>query len=494
MDITYNATPILSAFHNCGAFVRGVMGPVGSGKSTGMCFEIMKRAHEQRISCGNGIRKTRWAVVRNTYRELKDTTLKTWLDWFPEHTFGPFKSGDMEHHIKIGNIYLEVLFRALDRPEDVKKLMSLEITGAWINEAREVPKAVLDVLCDRVGRYPSARELGPSWCGVFMDTNPPDDDHWWYKLAETACPSNHRFFKQPGGLIEQGLDSAGQPIFVPNPAAENLINLPPNYYQERMHGKSLDHVRVYYCNQYGFTLDGRPIIPEYNDQLHCASEPLKPVKGVPIRIGLDFGLTPAAVFGQRFASGRWIWFHELTSDDMGIMKFSQVLIDEINQKFAGHVFEDSIWGDPAGEQRAQTDERTPFEILNANLERARMPMRAYPAPTNDFTVRRESIARPLTRLLDGKPGLLISPDMSLTRKGLKGGYCYKRLQVSGSERYQDKPDKNRYSHPVEAGGYMMLGGGEGYALVEADSDFSRREEEPETVSFAKPNYSPVTGY
>ena len=48
----------------------------------------------------------------------------------------------------MNDLDLEVIFLALDRPEDVKKLLSLELTGIWINEAREIPKVLLmRVLC-----------------------------------------------------------------------------------------------------------------------------------------------------------------------------------------------------------------------------------------------------------------------------------------------------------------------------------------------------------
>ena len=67
---------------------------------------------------------------------------------------------------------------------------------------------------------------------------------------------------------------------------------------------------------------------------------------------------------------------------------------------------------------------------------------------------------------DGKPALLISPKCKVTRKGLAGGYHYRRIQVPGEERYHNKPEKNRYSHPVEAGQYAMLGAGEGKTLIE----------------------------
>ena len=51
-----------------------------------------------------------------------------------------------------------------------------------------------------------------------MDTNPPDTDHWWYKLREENCPTEFKFFRQPAG------DSEG---------AENLDNLPEGYYEQK---------------------------------------------------------------------------------------------------------------------------------------------------------------------------------------------------------------------------------------------------------------------
>ena len=201
--VVYNAHPTLQKFHASDAFYRGTRGPVGSGKSTAMCMEIMRRAKEQ-VAGPDSIRRTRFAVIRNTYRELKDTTLKTWLAWFPESYFGVFNNGDMIHNVKFDDVEMEVMFRALDRPQDVKKVLSLELTGAWINEAREVPKGIIDAIGDRVGRYPAVKDGGCTWRGVIMDTNPGDTDHWWYRLAEEDRPEGWNFFAQPGGLTEVG--------------------------------------------------------------------------------------------------------------------------------------------------------------------------------------------------------------------------------------------------------------------------------------------------
>lgn len=452
--IRYKASPTLKRFHRSQAFYRGVRGPVGSGKSTGMCFELFRRGREQAPGRG-GLRRTRFAVIRNTYRELEDTTIKTWSDWFDSDIFGRVNGNTMSHTLEFGDVQMEVMFRALDKPKDVKKLLSLELTGAWVNEAKEVQRGIIDTLGDRVGRYPATKDGGCTWSGVIMDTNSPDDDHWWFDLAETNRPDPRffQFFTQPGGLLE--IDGR----FIPNLAAENIENLPRDYYATRMHGKRPGHIRIYYCNQYGFVVDGRPVYPEYVDATHCTTELLQPVPGVPLRIGIDFGLTPAAVIGQRLVNGRWIWIDEVVTEHMGIKRFGVLLkrhLQEHYREFLGNLV---VHGDPAGTAESQTDEETCFALLNA----AGIP--AVPAPSNDPVIRREAVVEPLCRNIDGKPGLLVSPRLKVTRKGMAGGYCYKRLQVVGDERFHDKPDKNRFSHPCEAGQYMMLGAGEGNEIV-----------------------------
>jgi hypothetical protein len=464
------ATPTLAALHASDAKRRGIIGPVGSSKSTAMCMEIMRRAHEMPPD-KDGVRWSRWMVVRNTYRELKDTTLNTWLEWFPESRVGLFNYSDMAHRIRLAlgdgtSVHLEVMFRSFDKPRDIGKALSLDITGAWINEAREIPKFIVDAIDDRIGRYnPGGLPKGSFWHGLIMDSNPPDEDHWWFKLAEETKPEDRpgwEFFRQPGGLVEV----AGEK-FEPNPLAENIDHLPLDYYRDKAVGKSLDHIRVYYCARYGFVQDGKPVFPEYRDEMHCAKAPLEPVPGLPLLLGQDFGLTPAAVIGQRLANGRIQIIDEMVAQDMGIQRFGQDLLPLLHTRYP--VYELLYFGDPAGDQRAQTDETTPFQILRA----LGLPIR--PAPSNDFTLRREAVAGLLNRLVDGKPGLLISPTCKNLRKALAGGYAYKRVQVSGAERYQDKPDKGPYSHVADALQYLCIGAGEGRALLKRPDDGKPRQ-------------------
>jgi hypothetical protein len=300
-------------------------------------------------------------------------------------------TGPPSHHLQFGDIDLEVIFLALDRPDDIAKLLSMELTGAWINECREVPKAVVDGLTGRVGRFPSVLMGGCSWSGIIADTNPPDNDHWWYRLAEEEKPEGWEFFRQPGGL---------------DPQAENRENLPNKYYERQMSGKDEDWIRVYIHGDYGFVRDGKPIYPEYRDSVHCKEFELLPL---PIYIGIDFGLTPAAVFGQRTSMGQWRWHSELVTEDMGAKRFAEVLRAVMAERYRGMEFAQVI-GDPAGDTRAQTDEVTPFQILKA----AGIP--AHPAPTNDFIKRRESVANCLGRLVEGEPGLVVHPNCKTLRK------------------------------------------------------------------------------
>ena len=471
LKLDFSSAPTIARFFKSDAFVRGLMGPVGSGKSYACCAEIFRRAVQQRPSPRDGVKYSRWAIVRNTHPMLRTTTLKTWLELLPEHVWGPVKySPPITHHITLpprdgaAGIDMEVLFLALDDPKDVRKLLSLELTGAWVNEARELPKAVVDGLTHRVGRYPTKADGGPSWRGVIMDSNPMDDDHWYYRLAEKDRPTGRfawDFFRQPGGVLEVPLEDLPQEMpeaqgyihqagrwWQTNPKAENLRNLPTGYYDQLLGGKNLDWIQCYAKGEYTFVQEGRPVWPEFNDQMMAAD--LEPEPNVPVHIGLDFGLTPAAVFAQKLPDGRWHVLHELVSFDMGLERFCSMLKSDIEARFPR--MEMLVWGDPAGSQRDQIFETTAFDHLKTHGILAR------PTATNEFRTRREALAIPMGRLIDGKPGFMIDRRCLKLRKSLGGGYHFKRLAIgAGQERFRDVPDKNEHSHVGDAAGYCLLG-------------------------------------
>lgn len=450
MNVTYVASTTMKDFHMSESFVRALLGPIGSGKSVACVMEMFLKSFAQ-LPNQEGIRKTRWVIVRNTYRELVDTTIQTFFDWYPENK-GIYLKKDMKFTVNQilpdgTTAHIEFLFRALDKPDDIKKLLSLEVTGGWLNECREIPKAIMDMLIGRLGRYPNKRDGGATWFGLIMDTNPPDSDHWFYKLFEITKPDNHAIFHQPSGT---------------SPEAENIENLPSGYYDKMQAGKDQEWINVYVHGQYGFVQDGKPVFPEYKDDTHHTDEQIEIDPRLTIYVGIDFGLTPAAVFGVKTASGRWIIFDELVTEDMGATNFSKLLNQLINHKYSAYTFE--IYGDPAGDQRAQTDEITPFQILSAN------GINAWPTYTNDFIIRREAVAAPLQRLdFAGNSGFVVTSGAPMVRKALAGGYKYKRMAITGADRFMDKPDKGRYSHVADALQYLMVGAGEGGNIISNDS-------------------------
>lgn len=456
-NIHYIAEPTARLFHLCESPVRGIMGPIGSGKSVACCMEILSRAMRQHPS-SDGVRRTRWAIIRQTYPELKSTTINTWKEWIPDDvcpiTYGAPIDGHMVRPLGDGTtIDMQVYFLALDKPRDVKKLLSLELTGAWINEAREIDRTIATAAFSRSGRYPSKRDCSEiTWSGLIMDTNPPDDDHWWYRLAEDQHLDGWRFFKQPGALVPV-LDANGRTVgYEANPAAENVGNqsLGYQYWMRLTEGADPEWVAVHCCGQYGSVFDGKPVYAGvYNDAVHVSPRPLGLFRGRPIHLGWDFGLTPSCIIGQIAPNGQLRILRELVCERGGVKQFTTDVVKPTLASTFPNIPIVSM-GDPAGNQASQADELTCLRQLDM------LGIPTSPAPTNDFLPRRQAVIDRLTRTTDGQPAFLLDPSCKMLRRGFLGGYKFERVQVSGEERYRDVPAKNKFSHPHDALQYLTL--------------------------------------
>jgi len=428
-----------------------------------MCEQkpVMAKGHKN-----YGVRLSRIIAARNTYSELFSTTIKDWLEIHED--LGPFRQGNKEpptHYIKFRledgtTVQSEVIFIAFDRPEHVKKARGIQTTWVWLNETKEHSKAVLDMLDLRHGRYPSNKEgIKPTHHGMLGDTNAPDEDHWYYKLAEIERPEGWVFHRQPGGVFRDGEE------WKINNKAENLTNLPDNYYRRGLSGKTDDWIKVNLANEYGFVSNGKPVHPMYTDSVHAAHMEFTPSKDTPIILGFDFGRTPACAFLQRTSIGRWVCFDEMVLTDSGAIDFAPTLKRYIEDTYPGHTFKG--WGDPSGDNKNQSNSETPFQIMRA----AGIP--CYPTESNDPLKRRAALEVPMKEMcMDGKPRFVVLPKASMIRKGLQGGFCYRRVQTSG-ERYADQPDKNEYSHPVEALEYGLQGEGEGRQALRRAGGFNK---------------------
>jgi len=447
---SYFPEPTLKKFHNDKSLVRLIMGPFGSGKSTGCMADVI--FHACKISpCADGVRRSRWVMIRNTYGELQTTTLKTWLDWFGN--LGKVKTLTKPPYIRHlfndgeGVVDLEIMFLALDREEHVSKLKSAEYTGAYLNEASELPKAVLETIKGRVGRYPSKSDVGnkPFWFGVIADTNPPDMDSYIYKLFELDKPENHILYKQPPGLIdaESGYET--------NPGAENLTHLPDNYYVNQSQGASKEFVNVYCKGLYGILSSGKPVYPEYNDDIH-SEDNLKPIDGIPIDLSFDFGLTPACLITQYSAEGRLLILQEIVSQDMFIENFVwDMLLPLLSKKYSSFKI-GSVVGDPAGVAGYKAGVRTCFDYLREGGFK-----QAAAALTNDLDPRLNSVKYFLNKLHAGKGALVLSREnCPVLRKGFIKGYEYKKQKILNRDGFKELPTKNEYSHIQDTLQYRCL--------------------------------------
>lgn len=438
--------PIAGEFLEDRSDVSLIEGPVGSGKTVATMMKGFMVSVQQKAF--QGVRYSRGVFIRNTYPELKSTVIKSFQDWFPE-SIAPMKwdapiSASLKFPLSDGTrLECEVYFLSFDRPDDIGKLKGLELTWAALSEANELAKTALDMATGRVGRYPSQRVGGPSWYGVFGDTNMPDDDHFLYRLFEKEKPKGYKLFRQPGGLIE--VDGK----YEANPRAENIPNLPGGYeyYFRQVAGKNKEWIKVFLLAQYGTISDGKAIYPEWNDEIHCKK--VSPYPDRPLLLGFDYGLTPACVICQVSPRGQLHVLAELFAKDMGIRQFARDVVRPfLAMNFHGYGFQAA--GDPAGMSRSDTDEKTCF------MELAEEGIACVPALSNSFIARREAVAKYLTRLVDGRPALLVDPECDMIRRGFNGRYQYRRLQVVGAERYKDVPDKNEFSHLHDALQYAAM--------------------------------------
>ena len=532
--INYSPEPTIEDFHQSNAIVKGIRGPEGSAKTVGCFFDMFKYACQQEPYKGK--RSTHWTVVRNNYPALLTTSLRTFEQWFGGLCIkAPTKQPPVEATVRLDlpdktTVEMMVLFLSLDVPDDVKKLKSLETTGGFLNEASEMGRWILTRLLGRCGRWPPKRwNVPPVWSGVLMDTNSCEDDHWWYKATEEDKPDGWKFFDQPAALIKFQTDKISTAyekakqytadnqhlpedflrivedmfgnLYVGNPKAENVKWQPLgiNYWLNTISGRPMKEINTLVMNEYGPTGDDVPVYPEYQDNVHCAGEIINPMQGIGITLGFDFGLMPACTFSQISPRGQKIFFDEMQVEKHGAMGIRQLsreyIVPYLLDNFLPWLIKGLIcgFGDPAGTQRAQTDEKTCYQILREcpvtnptgetldfkqNGKRLADPeyfakireqaskgyvsmgdigVEVGPASTNKFGTRRDALAKLLIMRIDGDPAFMLSPKCKNLRKGLRGKYRYKRVQVGGSdERYTNEPIKDAVSHGVEAAMYDCL--------------------------------------
>lgn len=447
--------PVVSAFMQSDARTRHIMGPFRSGKSSGSMVEIVRRAAMQKRG-PDGWRRSRWMVTRNTMPELRDTTLKTWMNWFPSGSIGYWKETGKTYYIQVDRdcIAAEVMFRALDTADDVKNLLSLEVTGAYFNEVREIAREIIEGVDGRIGQFPAMKDGGPSWYGVWADTNPPEEGSYLHRMYEgldpddgkTKKPNGWAVFKQPPAMLQQ-IDGT----WVTNPAAENLENLIPGYYEKQIDGKTDEYIRVNLAAEYGRSKGGKPVHPMFNKAIHVAKAPLRPDKNNLLLISADFGLTPAIVLKQQNAFGQVLTLDEIVTFGMGIERaIEEKLLPLIRTKYDG--FDCFVTGDPSGASGSDADETSCADVFRRYRHKGLGQVKL--AWSNNPVHRQGATDHFLSRLGDfGRPIYQIDPGCEWLIQALNGKYMFKKFKDG---RESSEVDKNDWSHIGDANQYADM--------------------------------------
>ena len=458
--IQYTPPPIIRAFikdHKIGElFYDWIVGPVGSGKTTGIFMKLIYMAKLQAPS-PDGIRRSRAVIVRNTMPQLKDTTLVSWGYWFKDGQAGKWNATDKIFTLRYGDVECVVLFRPLDTPDDVARVLSLEINFAILDEFVEIPKAIVDALSARLGRYKQPDGTPATVWGMWGSSNPSTEDNWWYDYLHSDSVFSHHadpdevlrrkaallihdkevpnaiYYHQPSGLSDN---------------AENLENLPGKraYYTNAAKGKSNAWVKQFIDAEWGFSIAGQPVVANFSKELHVSDRPLQWNKYKPLIVAFDPGIAGSAfLFGQEDFDGRLLVFDELCQEGYGAQRLiEERLIPKLRQDFRGA--EVIIVPDPAANNRTPTDEGTVVKVFKQYF--------TVDVETNNrFPLRLSAIEHFISRTIAGKGAVLINPQCKMLIRALAGGWRFtndvKKDILKGSE-----PEKNAFSHVGDTFGYL----------------------------------------
>ena len=453
MQLNYSAPPTGARFMKSAAFGRLIAGPVGSGKTVACVIELLRRAVGQ-SKAKDGYRYTRFAVVRQTLKQLKDTVLKDCQQWL--QGLGTWKVSENTFHLEFGDVRSEWVFIPLENAEDQARLLSMQLTGGWLSECIEMDLDVLGPLSGRLGRYPSGDQGSPTWFGWIADTNFPTEMTPWHTFMENP-PLGIQIFKQPSGL---------------SPEAENLnwlvqtedtVKLPVDHperlkqgrrYYERfieMYGEDSDWVRRYVKAEYGDDPSGAAVFKNtFISNFHIVDDTLL-IPGYPILIGQDFGRNPWSLIAQMDHLGRLLVHQEVPGTNVGLEKHVAQNLKPVlyGPKFIG--FRVAAVGDPSGIAKGNIAEESCVDAMT------RLGVPCFPAPTNDIEPRLRAVEALLGRQVNGGPALMISrvgcPHLC---RAMSGGYRFTKFKTGALRTKPDKDDKEGFSHVADDLQYLAL--------------------------------------
>lgn len=391
---------------------------VGEGKSTALNWGALYHARHNPGA--------RAAMVRDTWENLRRSTLASFFERFPPGICGSWHETNKEWTWASGLADGTIQWLGMDDPKDASKLQSVEYGWIGMDEVAPaegsggVPELVFDLALTRL------RQPRMNWYGLKLASNNCDDTHWAYRK-----------------FVDPGTDGykLWQPAF-----AENEKNLPTGYYERlrKQLGHRGDLVSRFIDGQFGFQQIGTAVTPQFNEKLHLANA-LSPVRGQELVLLWDFGLNPTCIITQVTPLGHWLVLQSVVGDGIG----TQELIEEVvkpllAQRYFGHRWRHI--GDPNGNMREQSSSKSSaVAVIRKELGGA---FRGGPP---GFYDRVEPLRAVLSRTISGQG--LVQIDRTRAREvwmSLRGGWHYVE-RVNGV--LSPDPVKDIHSHPGDAMSY-----------------------------------------
>lgn len=480
--------PVMDAAIASRAFIVGAMGPVGSGKTIGFSIKFQHLAAKQRgvlNAAGQLVRKSRFVFIRDTYPNLDRNTIPSWNKVVPRHVGKFVGSAPRVHNFSfvmkrvhgdgspahildkqakaIDICQVEIEFRAIGQQTVEDALRGLEATAALVNEADRTHPDILTFLAGRVGRY---SDLDPSLVvdpQIVLDLNGSDDENWTHKvLVEKNLPADVlsavrgvsegreliEYFEQPPAILEGPEVPGGWMV---NPAAENLSNLPPGYYERqyafaKMRGNQ-QYIDRMLRSKFTPPLSGRSVFPEYIDDLHSGE--FEAVRGLPLLVFADQGLLGAVVVCQ-LVKGQLRVLDEIacvfeTEDDeihvvqMGGETLGRQVRELLATRYAGFEIGDAVC-DPAG---AAGEGAVNYKSWRQDFAKGLgHRVRKARVPRNAIAPRLKAVRGFLNRAVGSQRALLVHRRCTMVRRAFRTKYYYQRVgKGSGDGFYSDEPKK-----------------------------------------------------
>lgn len=472
----------------CAAYIRSqgpidcITGPAGSGKTVGSIFKVIRFAVGSMPVCTDGVVRVRGAVLRDNFRALYRTTLRSWFEFFPPDYGGAHFTGGQDrpaqHIIKLSTVReiggvqrevpvdLTVDFFAVGDIAIEELLKGYECCFFWVNEGDLLHERVIPFAYSRTGRYPPRSRLAPGTRVprvVAVDFNPPAPKHpLWLacKRRSFLQPSDPGAGHNGGPPLDdkpaEGADATVNFFHQPSglsPEAENRAGKTFEQYEEESRTLTEEDVRRFVHGLPGYARDGKPVYArEFRGAVHVAPGPLPVLPGLPLHAGFDQGLTPAVIFFQEDSYGQLRILQEVVpGHGVGIQRFVGLVMPWLHNRFRGlplGVFS----GDPAGFLGA---DRQAGELAWAEAVGAALGKIILPAPTNEPTARWEAVRLGLRQIDPDRPGIIIDPEgCPLLIEGFEAEYKFPK-KPDGT--HGDGPIKNLASNPHDALQYGILG-------------------------------------